>query len=270
MVITGMTMNKCSLFLLCAIAIAPQLHAQTAPAAPTAATASTPAATEREASWMTLLPNVASDQKQIWLFPRKLTKPRYIWPTLAVIGATAALVALDPKDAPWFKNNSAFTGYNTALSGSNTQWPTLAVPVALYSAGLIRRDKRMKSTAILAGEAVGDVEILTTVMKDITNRTRPAAIGTGQSYSDTWFNSSGSFLRGHGSFPSGHTVAAFSVATVISRRYGRNHKWITLVSYGLASAVGFSRVTLSAHFISDVFMGGALGYTISRFAVLHE
>jgi membrane-associated phospholipid phosphatase len=226
--------------------------------------------TERQASWKSLLPNVWQDQKQVWLFPRKLNKPKYIWPTVAVLGTAAALVALDPKDAPWFRNSKSFDSFNKAFSSSNTQWSTLAVPVVVYSAGLVRKDKRMKSTALLAGEAVGDSEILTTFLKDVTNRTRPAAIGTGQSYSDTWFESSGSYLRGHGSFPSGHTIAAFSVATVMARRYGKQHRWVPYAAYGLASVVGFSRVTLSAHFISDVFMGGALGYSISRFAVLHE
>jgi len=40
--------------------------------------------------------------------------------------------------------------------------------------------------------------------------------------------------------------------------------------YGMAALVGFSRLSLSAHFMSDVFMGGALGYTISRFTVLRQ
>ncbi|MGA2716124.1 MAG: phosphatase PAP2 family protein [Bryobacteraceae bacterium] len=127
----------------------------------------------------------------------------------------------------------------------------------------------MRNTALLAAEAVGDSEILATVLKDATKRIRPAAIGTGQNYSDTWFDSSGSFLRGHGSFPSGHAIAAFSVATVVARRY-RNRKWVPYVAYGLAGTVAFSRLTLSAHFVSDVFVGGALGYSISRFAVLRE
>jgi membrane-associated phospholipid phosphatase len=238
-------------------AAAPRLPAQTSPDF------------DRPVSWKTLLPNVGHDQKDIWTSPARLSKRKYLWPTLAVIGTAAGLVALDPKDAPPFRNTTAFSGFNSAFSSSTTQWSTLAVPVVLYSAGLVTKDKKMKNTALLAGEAVGDAEILTTILKDVTMRTRPAAIGTGQSYSDTWFQSSGSFLRGHGSFPSGHTIAAFSVATVISRRYG-SHKWVPLVSYGLASAVGFSRITLSAHFISDVFVGGALGYTISRFAVLHD
>src|SRR3984957_14408365 len=92
---------------------------------------------------------------------------------------------------------------------------------------------------------------------------RPAAFGPNQNFSDSWFESSGSLLRGRGSMPSGHTIVAFGIATVVARRYG-NHRWVPYVSYGAAALVGFSRVTLSAHFISDVFLGGALGYSIGR------
>jgi membrane-associated phospholipid phosphatase len=63
-------------------------------------------------------------------------------------------------------------------------------------------------------------------------------------------------------------MAAFSVATVISRRYPQHRRWLPYVAYGLAGVVGFSRVTLSSHFPSEVFAGAALGYTISRYAVL--
>jgi membrane-associated phospholipid phosphatase len=42
------------------------------------------------------------------------------------------------------------------------------------------------------------------------------------------------------------------------------------VSYGLAAAVGLSRITGSEHFVSDVFVGGVLGYSIGRFAVLRQ
>jgi membrane-associated phospholipid phosphatase len=76
-------------------------------------------------------------------------------------------------------------------------------------------------------------------------------------------------LRGNGSFPSGHAIAAFSVATVVARRYG-SHRWVPYIAYGIAAVVGFSRLSLSSHFSSDVFMGGALGYSISRFAVLRQ
>jgi len=56
---------------------------------------------------------------------------------------------------------------------------------------------------------------------------------------------------------------------VIARQY-KNHKWVPYVAYGLAGVIGFSRLTLSAHFLSDVFMGAALGYTIGRYDVLRN
>ena len=127
----------------------------------------------------------------------------------------------------------------------------------------------MEHTALLAGEAVADAEILTTVFKDATRRVRPAGFPAQGNLWDSWFESSGPLLRGNGSFPSGHTIAAFSVATVIARRYG-NHRWVPYAAYGMAAVVGFSRLSLSSHFLSDVFMGGALGYSISRFTVLRQ
>jgi len=224
---------------------------------------------ERSVSWKELLPNIASDQKKIWLFPLHLGDPGVFLPTATVIGATAGLVALDPSDEPFFRRTTAFNGFNNVLTGSRASYGIIAAPVSLYLVGLTRKDSKMQRTALFAGEAVADAEIVTTAFKDIDRRVRPAAIPANGNFSDTWFNSPGSWLRGRGSFPSGHTIAAFSVATVIARQY-RHPRWVPYLAYGLAGAVGFSRVTLSAHFISDVFMGGALGFSISRFAVLRE
>jgi membrane-associated phospholipid phosphatase len=138
----------------------------------------------------------------------------------------------------------------------------------MYATSFALRDTKMRNTALLAAEAVGGSEILATVLKEATNRTRPSGVTVGGNYSDTFFDR-GKLLSNQGGFPSGHTIAAFSVATVVARRY-RNHKWVPYAAYGLAGAVGFSRVSLSAHFVSDVFAGAALGYSISRFAVLRE
>lgn len=230
-----------------------------------------PVDNERQVSWKTVVPNLASDQKNIWLFPVRAVegkKKKYVWPTLAVIGTTAALIALDPHTAPYFRKTSDFSGFNSVFTGKGTEIGTIVPPIAMYAAGFIRKDKKMQSTAMLAGEALANSEILTTVMKDIDRRTRPAAIATNGNFTDTWFKDT-RYLRSNGSFPSGHTIAAFSVATVIARKYG-NHKWVPYVAYGGAALVGFSRMTLSAHYGSDVFMGAALGYSISRFTVLRQ
>ncbi len=222
---------------------------------------------DRPVSWKLIVPNILSDQKNIWLFPTKVTKDHNWIPTLSVTGATAGLVFLDPTEARYFHNTSSFNGFNQVFTSSATGWGTVAAPASFYLVGLVLKNSRMQHTALLAGEAVADAEIVTTVLKDITKRARPTSIPPHGNYRDSWWDNKGSFLRGNGSFPSGHTIAAFSVATVIAHRY-RSHRWVPYVAYGAASLVGFSRLTLSAHYTSDVFLGAALGYSITRFAVL--
>jgi membrane-associated phospholipid phosphatase len=223
----------------------------------------------RPVSWKLLLPNLIRDQERIWTFPARLVQGQNWIPTAAVLGTTAGLVALDPIEANYFRRSTTFQGFNNIFTGNATVVGTIMAPVSLYVIGLVRKDSKMEQTALLAGEAVADSEILTTVLKDATKRVRPAAFPAQGNLYDSWFESSGSLLRGNGSFPSGHSIAAFSVATVVARRYG-NHRWVPYAAYGLAAVVGFSRLSLSAHFLSDVFMGGALGYSISRFTVLQQ
>ena len=224
---------------------------------------------DRPVSWKLLLPNLIDDQKGIWSFPARLAQGQNWIPTSIILGTTAGLVALDPAEAGYFQRTPTFRRFNTIFSGNATAIGTVVGPVSLYAVGLLRKDSKMQRTALLAGEAVADTEILTTVLKDATKRVRPAGFPPSGNRYDSWFESSGPFWRGAGSFPSGHTIAAFSVATVFARRYA-NHRWVPYAAYGMAAIVGFSRLTLSAHFLSDVFMGGALGYSISRFTVLRQ
>jgi len=146
------------------------------------------------------------------------------------------------------------------------------VPAAFDITGLITKDKYTQNTALLSAEAVADAEIVNTALRTATRRVRPSSFqpnAAGQYHmADNWFESDGSFL-GRGGFASGHTTAAFAVATIVSRRYP-HHRWVPYIAYGAASLVGFSRLTLSAHFPTDVFFGGVLGYTIARFSVLHN
>jgi membrane-associated phospholipid phosphatase len=222
---------------------------------------------ERDVSWSKLIPNIADDQAKIWLFPARLEKKRRWLPTAVILGTTAALIALDPEEAPYFRRTSTFSGFNRPFSGAGPGAVTAAVPASFLAYGLIAKDLKAEKTALLIGEAVADSEILSTVFKVTFRRARPASIPPHGNYWDTWFDHKGSVLGS--SMPSGHAIAAFSVATVVSRRYG-NHRWVPYVSYGLAAVVGFSRVTLSAHFVSDVFVGAALGYSVSRFVVLRQ
>ena len=229
------------------------LHAQTPP--------------DRDVSWKQIVPNILQDQQHIWTFPIKPLRGQDLVPTITILGATSALIAADPSDTPYFRRTNSFNGFNSAFSSRNTAIGTAVVPSLFYAIGLARHDTYAQHTALLVGEAVADCEILDTVFKTTTRRLRPSSFAPGAKMGDTWFESPGSVL-GRGSFPSGHSIAAFSVATVFARRYPK-HRWVPYVAYGLAATVAFSRATLSAHFPSDVFLGGALGYTISRFTVLN-
>jgi len=71
------------------------------------------------------------------------------------------------------------------------------------------------------------------------------------------------------SFPSGHATAVWSVATVVAERYRHRGKpWIPVLAHTLATAISFSRITESAHFPSDVWLGASLGYTIAKYQTL--
>jgi membrane-associated phospholipid phosphatase len=248
-----------------------QCIAQTAPAPDppdTTATAPTSAAhSDRPISWKLLVPNVVHDQKPIWLFPKAVAEGKHITPTIAVVSITGGLIALDPIDAPYFRRTQSFAAFNRDFSGLNTTVAMAAFPTAFYIYGLARKDSYAQHTVLLAGEAVLDSEILTTVMKDMDRRMLPGQVPSNSDYSDSWFRGHGQLLRGTGSFPSGHTIAAFSIATIFADRYPkpRWHRW---VAFGLAGLVGFSRVPLQAHYPSDVFAGAVLGYTIAHYVVL--
>ncbi|MBV9762729.1 MAG: phosphatase PAP2 family protein [Acidobacteriaceae bacterium] len=222
---------------------------------------------DRPVSWKLLAPNILCDQKSIWLFPVRLPQNDNWAPALGVVGGTAGLLVLDPSEGRYFHQTSAYSGFNRVFTSKATAVAEILVPSSMYLAGWLHKDGHMESSALLEGEAVADAEIVATALKDITSRKRPYSFSSTQNYADSFYDHAGSKVIGGGGFPSGHTIAAFAIATVIAHRY-RQQRWIPYVAFGAATAVGFSRLSLSQHFASDVFAGAALGYSISRFVVL--
>jgi membrane-associated phospholipid phosphatase len=227
-----------------------------------------PPASDRSVSLREMIPNVVDDQKRIWTFPARLTHDHDWIPALAVVAVTAGLVAADPWTTKPFATTTAFHGFNSVFNSTATSAGIAIVPVSMYAVGLLKKNSYAANTALLAGEAVADSEIVATALKTATRRERPQYFSATGNLADSWFEGPGGVGLGHGGFPSGHAIAAFSVATVMSRRYGKTHRWVPFAAYGLAAAVGFARVTTLAHFPSDVVLGAALGYSVSRFVVL--
>jgi membrane-associated phospholipid phosphatase len=239
------------------------------PANPQANSHGTGATSDPDISWKHLPMRVLQDQKELWLFPTQLARGRHGVPTLAIAGVTGALIAADPHIEPHFRNNPAFDETSEIFSTTNTGIVEAGVPAAIYLTGLLRHDSYTQQTAILAGEAYLDSAIPHVVIKLISRRLRPSAVPASHDFRDTFFQSKVGFLGKGSSFPSGHAAAAFSIGTVIARRYG-SHKWVPWVAYGVAGLISFSRVPDLAHFPSDVFLGAALGYTITRYDVFRD
>lgn len=205
------------------------------------------------------------DQKEIWLgFPGQLAHGKHWVPLLAVSAVTAGLVFADKYDMPYFRaHQGQWDDTNDVFDSYITTGEVAAVPAGLLIAGYARHDEREVDTALLATDAYADSAVVDLAMKAVSRRARPAQFPGSTPFDDTFYKAA-SFGS---SFPSGHATAVFSVATVVARRYAKK-RWVPFAAYGMAAAISLSRITQLAHFPSDVFLGGALGYTVARYQVL--
>lgn len=113
---------------------------------------------------------------------------------------------------------------------------------ALWSAWRARRTPPLQAVFPLL--AVGFAVSLSPVFKALIGRERPP-IAEQLLYH---FNPS---------MPSGHAVAAFALATVIS--YLSTHAWVQQLAWCVAVLVALSRLYVGVHWLSDVLVGGAMG-----------
>ena len=196
--------------------------------------------------------NILRDQKAIWTAPLHLQTSDGRWLAPLTIG-TAALIATDQSTGDEIAESNSQVDASRIISYTGSGYGAAAVAGTFYAFGRVKHDQRARETGLLATEALVDSGILVTALKEITQRTRPTG---GRSRSD--------FLDGGSSFPSGHTISAWSVATVIANEY-HDKPLVPVVAYGMATAVGIARFTGHNHYLSDVLVGSAMGYGIGRY-----
>ena len=224
-------------------------QAQTAPApqqSPSPPRASVPSL-ERE-----FFKNILRDQKAIWTAPAHLGHSDWKWVVPSSIGF-GALITTDRITGDQINKFHAQVTTSRIVSYPGSSFGVGAIAATFYLVGRTHNDTRARETGLLSAEAAVDSLIVTSALKGISQRGRPL-IGRERS----------EFFDGGDSFPSGHSVQAWSVATVIAHEY-HDRPLVKVVAYGLASAITVARFTGGKHYISDVVVGSALGYGIGRY-----
>ncbi len=211
------------------------------------------------------------DAGRIWSSPARI-KTKHIVPLVGLAAATAFLIASDESirdSVQTYAGNHAWVGDVAPVVTEMGGLAGFATAGAFFGAGLLFKDARARETGYLAASAVLQSFLVDNFLKGLTGRQRPY-VDAGQ---DHWAGPAGFFKRFekgggglYGSCPSGHTAAAFSLATVIALQY-RQHAWVPAVAYTLATGVGLSRLALDRHWASDVAIGAVVGHFVARLVV---
>lgn len=124
--------------------------------------------------------------------------------------------------------------------------------VAIFALYLMADSVKQKTFVV----ELGFLQLLTAgivhIMKFLAKRVRPYDLLEGLNTFDI-------FLPDY-SFPSGHTAAACSIATVVSYYYP-SFLWIFII---YAVLIGISRMYLAVHFPTDVLVGAFVGILITN------
>lgn len=182
-----------------------------------------------------------------------------------VVGATSGLLFADTGIKDFAQRNQSSAGDKAASAGNALGNPLYTLPPLglFYLYGSVYDDPKARRTSLLAVESLALSGVFTWTLKLTAQRPRPY---TGES-SSSW--NGPSLNSGNTSFPSGHTTAAFSVASVIAEEYGTN-PCVPPIAYGLATLTGMARIYDNKHWASDTFFGGAIGYFAGKAVVRYH
>jgi hypothetical protein len=131
------------------------------------------------------------------------------------------------------------------------------------SGGAHGHDDRCPRPPAFLAKAWIDAGLWISLLKTVTSRTRPSG---GTQGSGRFFSYNPPKGEDNRSFPSGHAMGSFALATVFAHQYPEK-RWVSWVFYGAAGLIGVSRITLGRHYPSDVLVGAILGNSIGRMVV---
>jgi membrane-associated phospholipid phosphatase len=166
-------------------------------------------------------------------------------PSLLILGAGGAVtLAARPKDRDLTQSVASSAGLERTLEPGNVigdAYVQLAAAAGVWLAGRASDHPRLAGAGVDLMEAQLLNGVFTQGLKYAVNRRRPDG--------------------GRYAFPSGHTSATFTTATVIQHRFG----WKAgIAAYAVGAYVGAARLGERQHYLSDVVFGAALGTVAGR------
>jgi membrane-associated phospholipid phosphatase len=181
----------------------------------------------------------------------------FLIPYLAILAGCLTIKFLYTRSQIYFFINGLHTGWGDVvfpfftILGDGLSLIVLALIIGLFS---YRR-------AFLLLTAYGFTALVAQALKFMFDMPRPYLYFQTQ-HSKMYFIKGINMLSYH-SFPSGHTVTAFSACITLA--YLFKNKWMDLLMLTLACCIGYSRMYLSQHFFEDVTAGSAVGVFVTLF-----
>lgn len=196
------------------------------------------------------------DQYKIWTSPFHTSKRQAKW--WAIWGGTVGgLIVADryiQRSAP---DNSTLVRVGNDASYLGESYTLLPVAAGMYFLGTKMGKDHFREAGLLSFEAIANTAIVQLVLKSVLGRERPLE-GHGNG---AFFQSPN---RWNSSFPSGHSITTFAVASVVAHEYP-HHWWVTAMIYGYGAGVAAARLAADRHFPGDVVAGGVMGWFIGDY-----
>jgi membrane-associated phospholipid phosphatase len=187
------------------------------------------------------------------------------WLKLGAVGLATGLATLfDQPTRTWTQNDGGHYYKSVPIEGGRIYgepYTPIALLAGFASYSLITGDQKARKIGYELGQAVLYGTSCVFLLKILVGRSRPLTDeGPGH------FRPAFSFVDDDfHSFPSGHTAIAFAVSTILARNV--QPTWAKVLCYLPAVFTPMSRVYQDHHWVSDVVMGGLIGYFFATWVV---
>jgi membrane-associated phospholipid phosphatase len=180
-----------------------------------------------------------------------------------VLSDRATYDALAPKE---IRDKDELSDAAARMSKWGNSSSTIPLVLGIGAAGIVFDSPRERETSLMLVEAILTSATWTELLKTATGRERPReAEGVVSDWTGPGgvFGDDGNEGVVYRSFPSGHSTGIWATATVLAHQYPE-HGVVPVLAYGTAVAMGYSRMITGAHWLSDVVVGGLIGYGCAR------